>query len=129
VKQFLVVVIIALFGISCGQQERKAAPPTQETIAGKAEEKSSTTLISEAKENLAAAKSKLEQDGKYDCCLREPCNHCALAESTCTCSQEVKHGEAVCNECYAGWQEGKGDVPNIKKENVKADFMEHAGIK
>jgi hypothetical protein len=126
VKQILGVAIIALFGISCGQQERKAPAPAQESIVQKAEEKSSSALISEAKEKLAAAKSKLEQDGKYDCCLREPCNHCALSDSSCTCSQEVKRGEAVCNECYAGWQEGKGDVPNIKKENVKADFMEQA---
>ena len=126
-KQFLIVLIIATFGISCGQGERKVPPPTQDAIVQKAEEKSSAALITDAREKVAAAKSKLAQEGKYDCCLREPCNHCVLAESSCACSQEVKHGEAVCNECYAGWQEGKGDVPNIKKENVKADFMEQAG--
>jgi len=127
VKQFLVVVISATFGISCGQGERQVPPSKQEAIVQKAVEQSPAALITEVKEKLAAAKSKLAQEGKYDCCLREPCNHCALAESSCACSREVKHGEAVCNECYAGWQEGKGDVPNVKKENVKADFMEHAG--
>ena len=126
-KDRLWILIIAAFGISCGQGERQVPPPKQEEIVHKQQEKSSTALLAEVKEKLAAAKSKLAQEGKYDCCLREPCDHCALAESSCTCSQEVKRGEAICDECYAGWQEGKGDVPNIKKENVKADFMEHAG--
>ncbi len=78
-----------------------------------------------AKEKLAAGKAKLASSGKYNCCVEEPCNHCALAESSCACADELKHGEAVCNECYGGWQEGKGAVPNIKKESVKADFMTH----
>ena len=122
-KHLLVPFIAAIIGISCNQGGRQPAPEGQATVAQKAEPQTPAALIASAKEQLAAAKTKLAQEGKYDCCMGDPCNHCALAESTCSCAEDLKHGEAVCNECYGGWQEGKGDVPNIKKENVKADFM------
>jgi hypothetical protein len=125
-KQILFPLIVALIGFSCGQGERQSAPQRQAVSVQSAEPQTASALIAIAKENLAAAKAKLAQSGKYNCCMGDPCNHCALAESSCTCADDLKHGDAVCNECYGGWQEGKGDVPNIKKENVKADFMVHA---
>jgi hypothetical protein len=119
-KQIVCSCIAAVISFSCGQGERQVPPQRQETIAQKTEPESASALIAEAKEKLAAGKAKLAQEGKYDCCMGDACNHCALAESSCTCAKD---------ECYAGWQEGKGDVPNIRKENVKADFMEQEGKK
>lgn len=122
-KHILLPVVAAVIGLSCGQGDRQPAPKDKQAI--KTETQTAAALIVEAKEKLAAAKAKLAQEGKYDCCIGDPCNHCALMESSCACADEVKQGEAVCNECYAGWQEGKGVVRGVKKENVKADFMVH----
>jgi hypothetical protein len=122
-KHLLLSFIVAVLCISCGQGERQTPPQKQEQISQAPDTQSVEMLVAGAREKLTQAR--LAQQGKYDCCMGDACDHCVLHESSCSCSDEVKHGEAVCNECYAGWQEGKGDVPNIKKENVKADFMEH----
>ena len=64
-------------------------------------------------------KGKLVEEGKYRCCIRPVCDACANMGHACDCYDDVKKGKRVCNECYDGWQNGKGAVPGISKDSVK----------
>lgn len=68
-------------------------------------------------------KGKLVEEGKYHCCIRPVCDACANMGHACDCYDDVKKGGRVCNECYDGWQEGKGAVPGISKDSVKTSEM------
>ena len=81
--------------------------------------------ILKAKAMLDEAKKTLAQDGKYNCCIKDPCDRCALDHQSCPCGDEVKAGKAVCPDCYAGWQRGDGIVPNVKAGGVKGEFHSH----
>lgn len=81
--------------------------------------------ILKAKAMLDEAKKELAQDGKYNCCIKDPCDRCALDHQSCTCGDDVKEGKAVCPDCYAGWQRGDGIVPGVKASNVKGAFHSH----
>ena len=76
------------------------------------------TMLNEAKKTLA-------QDGKYNCCIKDSCDRCALDHQSCPCGDEVKAGNAVCPDCYAGWQRGDGIVPGVKASGVKGEFHSH----
>ncbi|SRR5712692_4180096 len=110
---------------SCAKEQPKTAGQKQEPSAKTEVAKTGPVLLAEAKEKLSEAKEKLKQEGKYSCCLREECSYCALHEGSCPCYNELKAGEHVCIECYAGWQQGIGDVENIRKQDVKTDFVKH----
>ena len=117
-----IIVVGALFLLSsCTKQEEQ---PKGQLITQKEEPKTGEVLIGEAKDKLIEAKAKLAQEGKYGCCLKEPCNMCALDEAKCNCYEDLKKHEGVCMECYAGWQHGKGADEKIRKENVKPELME-----
>jgi hypothetical protein len=75
-------------------------------------------------------KAQLIEDGQYNCCLKQACDQCYRDGENCDCYTTVKKSGVVCKECYEGWQKGKGRVPGIKKERVKAeaakmDSMDH----
>ena len=89
------------------------------------EEKTGAMMIDDVRKSLQKAKTKLAEEGKYGCCIKEPCNLCALAHSNCDCYYDLKKGEHVCIECYAGWQQGNGADKTIKKENVKTSTIHH----
>jgi hypothetical protein len=121
--KFTICVIILLFLFGCAKEEQKQ--PQQQPVVQQEQPKTGTMLVVDAKQKLLEAKTKLASEGKYGCCIKEPCNMCAMEEgSECKCYEEVKKHEAVCNECYGGWMSGKGADPKIKKEDVRADFME-----
>ena len=86
---------------------------------------SAVEKIKTAKKLLQEAKSELTRQGKYDCCIEEPCNQCALEHQSCPCSKDLKAGNPVCPECYAGWQQGEGKDKDIKPEDVKTKFSTH----
>jgi hypothetical protein len=81
--------------------------------------------ISQARSLLAEAKRELTEEGKYSCCIKDPCDRCALDHQSCPCADEVKAGKSVCPDCYAGWQRGDGIVPGVKAEKVKGSFHSH----
>lgn len=66
-------------------------------------------------------KAQLINDGLYNCCLKHPCDQCYKDGENCNCYTTVKKTGIVCKECYEGWQHGKGRVPGIKKDSVKAE--------
>jgi len=123
----LIVFAIAttVFFISCQKQEPRSSGDKRETPVQKEDTKTGAVLLAEAKEKLNIAKEKLMQEGKYNCCIKEACNYCALQEASCPCYKELKAGEQVCIECYAGWQQGKGGDDTMKKEDVRTDFVRH----
>lgn len=124
-KQFIVLLLLATLVLSSCQKQEPQKPQQQE-FSQAAVEKTPEALLSEAKKNLAEAKSLLAQNGKYACCLKEPCNMCALEEGECDCYTDLEKGEHVCTECYAGWQQNKGASEKFKKEQVKTDFTKHS---
>ena len=109
----------------CGMElVAKAADETgteqQSTNAQTAPEK-----IKAAKRLIADAKGQLVRDGSYRCCIEDPCNQCALDHYNCPCLSDVKKGNPVCNECYAGWQRGEGREKGIDPKSVKTSFTTH----
>ncbi len=64
-------------------------------------------------------KAKLIKDGKYVCCLKNPCNQCALMIGACPCGKNAAAGKPVCHECKGGWAAGNGIIPGKKAEDIK----------
>jgi hypothetical protein len=89
------------------------------------DESSAKEKIRQAKSLLAEAKQELTQDGKYKCCIKDPCDRCALDHQGCPCADDVKADKAVCPDCYAGWQRGDGIVKGVKASKVKGSFHSH----
>ena len=81
--------------------------------------------IEQAKTLLSEAKQALQDDGKYDCCIKEACDACALAHQNCNCRKAVKSDKPVCPECYAGWQRGEGRVSGVDPNQVKLGSHGH----
>ncbi len=81
--------------------------------------------IGQARLLLTEAKKDLAQKGEYNCCIKEPCDRCALDHQSCQCAENVKSGKPVCPECYAGWQRGHGAVKGVKASSVKGNFHNH----
>ena len=82
--------------------------------------------IEQARSLLAGAKKDLAQDGKYNCCIKDPWDRCALDHQSCPCADDVKVGKSVCPDCYAGWQRGDGIVEGVKASSVKGTFHSHS---
>ena len=91
----------------------------------RAESTSPNDKIQQARSLLVEAKKELAQDGKYNCCIKDPCDQCALDHQSCPCADDVKAGKAICPDCYAGWQRGDGVVPGVKANKVKGSFHSH----
>jgi len=81
--------------------------------------------IANAKSLLTEAKKALMKEGKYNCCIEDPCDECALAHQSCPCANNVKAGKEVCSQCYGGWQRGEGAVPGVKPSQVKGSSHSH----
>ena len=110
--------------LGCSSQQ-KDEPPARisDTVEnagpnGAAKIKRVRAALDEAKQNLA-------DEHKYNCCVKPACDFCALQEESCPCYDELKAGEHVCIECYAGWQQGRGMDPEVKKESVTTSFLKH----
>ncbi|MCK9409165.1 MAG: hypothetical protein M0R68_08510 [Bacteroidetes bacterium] len=71
------------------------------------------------KKSLMKQKMEAMKDGKYNCCLQEPCDECLKAHRSCDCKKAVKNDKPVCNECYDGWQKGDGDVSGKEAKDIK----------
>ena len=104
---------------------REAKTETAEKQQTVAENSEAAQKIHQAQSLLAEAKRDLAQDGKYNCCIKDPCDRCALDHQSCPCGDEVKKGKAVCPDCYAGWQRGDGIVKGVDPKKVKGGFHSH----
>ncbi|HEY4613257.1 MAG TPA: heavy metal-binding domain-containing protein [Bacteroidota bacterium] len=91
----------------------------------KTQQPSAKENVQQAKKLLADAKKQLTREGKYNCCVKDPCNQCALDHQSCPCYDNLKDGKTVCPECYGGWQRGEGKDKSIKPADVKTSFSTH----
>lgn len=66
----------------------------------------------------------LEEEGRYDCCVKVPCSHCAMLATGCACGEGLRRGEPVCEECAYLWTKGQGDEP-VDPSKVRS-FLEAA---
>ena len=123
-KPMFIIFLVSFLFSACTKEQ--PPPPNQEVLTQQEQAKTGATMMAEAKEMLTDAKDQLTQEGKLTCCLKEPCNMCPLEENECDCYKDLKKGEHVCVECYAGWQQGKGGIAGIKTEDVKTDFEKHS---
>lgn len=97
------------------QKKQKAAGKTSDSLSGKEKALKAKQLLAEAKGELY-----------YNCCIKEPCDRCALDHQSCSCSRDLREGKGICSDCYAGWQAGLGkDIKGFTKDNVKPNFHSH----
>jgi hypothetical protein len=71
-----------------------------------------------ADDAIQVQKKQAASEGRYGCCLRQPCDHCALKMGECPCGMNVQQGMAVCNECKGGWHAGDGAISGINADDV-----------
>jgi len=71
------------------------------------------------REQLNSYKKLLTEKGFYTCCIEPSCRMCLFEAEECPCQHNVKKKEAVCGECFDGWQAGKGSVRGVKPADVK----------
>lgn len=64
---------------------------------------------------LTVLKQELRDKGRYNCCIRNDCNWCALYMGHCPCADLVRREgrERSCPECAAAWNKKQGRVPGI----------------
>jgi len=72
---------------------------------------------------LRALVADLKESGRYDCCIKEPCSHCAMMAGGCSCGEGLRRGEPVCEECALMWVRGLGDETGVDPATVRS-FLE-----
>ena len=124
---------ILAISVACVMPEPTADP--KPAVEGEApQEASSTPMPPEAeleqiKTRLEAVKTRLFDDGKYNCCVQPSCEWCALHEGACDCFTNLQGGEAVCPGCGLGWHNGQGIVDGVDPKDVKWNIThEHANV-
>ena len=65
------------------------------------------------------AKASATKMGMYNCCLKHPCDYCALKMGACPCGKSAVMGMPVCNECKGGWAAGDGAIPGVTSDQIK----------
>ncbi|MCK6558235.1 hypothetical protein HUU39_12410 [candidate division KSB1 bacterium] len=115
--------LLALMFLAACTKETETPPGS--TSQPPAVAKTPEQKLEDVRADIKALKTELAQAGKYFCCIQEPCNFCLLHEGSCPCLHELESGEHVCVECYTGWQQDKGIVKGIKKEQVTTSFVKH----
>lgn len=65
----------------------------------------------------------LDAAGRYDCCVKVPCSHCAIMAAGCKCGEGLRRGEPVCEECALMWAAGQGAEPGVDPGSVRS-FLE-----
>ena len=108
--------------LKCGMALVQSTPQEKDSVQNNL---TPTERIRAAKRMLQAAKSELTRQGKYNCCIEEPCNQCALDHQSCLCYDDLKKGKPVCPECFGGWQRGEGRDKKRKASEVKTEFSGH----
>lgn len=74
--------------------------------------------MKKADQSIQDQKAKAMKAGKYSCCLKHPCDHCAVKMGECPCGMNAAKDMAVCNECKGGWAVGDGIVPGKTADQI-----------
>jgi hypothetical protein len=75
--------------------------------------------LKKAADTVEAFKAKAIKAGRYRCCLKHPCDFCALKMGTCPCDDQLAAGKPVCNECKGGWYAGDGEAKGKTADEIK----------
>ena len=67
---------------------------------------------------LTAYKQLLIEKGFFDCCIEPSCRMCLFEFEECPCKHRAKREEGVCDQCFDGWQAGKGNVKGVKPDEI-----------
>ncbi len=59
------------------------------------------------------------REGTYNCCLKNPCDYCALKMGECPCGMNAANDMPVCNECKGSWYAGDGKIPGKTPDQIK----------
>jgi hypothetical protein len=105
----LFAALLILWGTACVREAGAPDFNQQDTAA----------QVAEVKSEIAAAKQSLAHDGKYECCIKPPCDWCVTKANGCACASMVDADQPVCPECGLGWKQGKGSLEGIAPEEVK----------
>lgn len=122
-KRFLAVAIFAVagivgWGIVEAQGQAPAVPPEMAEMMKKMM-MNRPKAMARADESVQNQKEEAAKQGKYTCCLRHPCDHCAMKMGQCPCGPNVVKGMPVCNECKGAWYAGDGAIPGKSAEDIK----------
>jgi hypothetical protein len=83
--------------------------------------------LAQIKTRLETVKTRLFDQGKYNCCVQPSCDWCALHEGSCECFSNLQAEDAVCPGCGLGWHNGQGIVEGVDAKSVKWNIThEHA---
>jgi hypothetical protein len=80
---------------------------------------SSPASMKRADKAVQEEKAKATKAGKYHCCLKHPCDFCAMKMGECPCGTNVAMDMPNCNECKGGWHAGDGAVPGKTADQIK----------
>ncbi|MDA2937423.1 hypothetical protein MYX75_04070 [Acidobacteria bacterium AH-259-A15] len=72
-----------------------------------------------ADEAIQDQKLQAMKAGKYTCCLKHPCDFCALKMGECPCGMNAAKDMPVCNECKGSWHAGDGAIPGKTPDQIK----------
>ncbi len=75
--------------------------------------------LKKADMTVMQAKATATKKGMYNCCLKHPCDWCALKMGACPCGKSAAMSMPVCNECKGGWAAGDGAIPGLTADQIK----------
>ena len=75
--------------------------------------------LKQADKTVMAARHTAMKGGMYNCCLKHPCDWCALKMGSCPCGKMAAMDKPVCNECKGGWAAGDGAVAGKTADDIK----------
>ncbi len=75
--------------------------------------------LKKADMTVMQAKATATKKGMYNCCLKHPCDWCALKMGSCPCGKSAAMSMPVCNECKGGWAAGDGALPGLTAAQIK----------
>ncbi|MBI4263603.1 MAG: hypothetical protein HY657_04455 [Acidobacteria bacterium] len=119
VRSSLLVLAVAAFLGSAFQvlAQQSAVTPEQMEMMKKMM-MNRPAAMARADESIQAQKKQAASQGRYGCCLKQACDHCALKMGECPCGMNLRNKMAVCNECKGGWHAGDGAVPGVNANDV-----------
>ena len=80
---------------------------------------SRSKALKQADATVTKAKQRAMKAGKYNCCLKHPCDFCALKMGACPCGKMAVMDKPVCNECKGGWAAGDGAISGKTADDIK----------
>ncbi len=125
------IFVIALLGCGPGEAPAPSAPVAAAPPADPWPSADRIVVERKRKElyaNIRAFVADLEAVGRYDCCVKVPCTHCAVLAGGCACGEGARKGEPVCEECAYLWMQGQGAEPEVSKDSVRS-FLEASRAK